>query len=186
MAKSGDRHLIIDGYNVIHEVESLAAILQDSQEAACASLIQMARSIHDQEGHRVTIVFDGREEKLQLERPCKRVTFSVIYAPRQLSADGVIEQLVSRAQNPSQVTVATRDRMIREAAASRGAFYISGVDLETWVRRCEMATQRQIEQRATTGQEKWQSTMGDLLSQINLPKPPSDERKRKKRRSPDL
>lgn len=155
------KHLLIDGYNVIHEVESLARILSLSPEAACEALIERARTIHDEEGIRVTVVFDGKEERLQLDRPCGRTSFSVIYSPRGLSADGVIEQLLTKAASPEDVTVATRDRMIREVAAARGAFSIDGQGFEDWVDRCGQRTQRRI---SPSGQRtQWKPSIADQL-----------------------
>ncbi len=157
--KQWDKHLLIDGYNMIHGIGHLSRILEESQQAACEGLVQMARTIHDEEGFRVTVVFDGREKRIQVENPCNRATFSVIYAPRQLSADGVIEQLLAKSREPDLVTVASRDNMIREAAAARGAFYIDSEGLEDWVSRCERRTRARLGQRKTA---KWSTSLGDF------------------------
>jgi len=154
-----DQHLLIDGYNMIHGIPHLSRLLVESQEAACSALVQMARTVHDEEAIRVTVVFDGRDKRLQAEYPCGRKTFSVLYAPRQLSADGVIEQLLARSRNPEAVTVASRDNMIREAAAARGAFRIDGEGLEDWVARCERRTRSRLGPRKTT---KWKTSLADL------------------------
>ncbi|MGE9291913.1 MAG: NYN domain-containing protein [Puniceicoccales bacterium] len=156
-----DKHLLIDGYNMIHGIASLSRILEESQEAACDGLVRMARAIHDEDGLQVTVVFDGREKRVQVAHPCQRATFSVIYAPRQLSADGVIEQLLAKTKSPERVTVASRDNMIREAAAARGAFSVDGKGLEDWVARCEMRTRSRMVKTPT---KKWQSSLGDLFA----------------------
>lgn len=145
---------------MIHAIDPLDRLLKDSPEAACEALIQMARSIHDEDGIQVSLVFDGREKQLQIEHPCKRATFSVLYSPRQLSADGVIEQMLARSKKPDEITVASRDNMIREAAAARGAFSIDGPGLESWVARCEQRTTSRIQ-----GPQKkpWRNTFGDNL-----------------------
>tara|TARA_R100000027_G_scaffold1897_1_gene2073 strand:- start:1480 stop:2004 length:525 start_codon:yes stop_codon:yes gene_type:complete len=154
-----DQHLLIDGYNMIHGISHLRSILRESAEAACDALVQMARTIHDEDGARVTIVFDGREKKLQVEHPCRRGTFSVLYAPRQLSADGVIEQMLERSPDPSKVTVASRDNMIREAAAARGSFSVDEADFEDWVGRCERRTHTRLRPARNHNS---QNTLGDL------------------------
>ncbi|MEM0966058.1 MAG: NYN domain-containing protein [Verrucomicrobiota bacterium] len=161
--KQEGKHLLIDGYNVIHSLPSLKKLLEESQEAACESLIRMARAIHDEEGIRVTVVFDGREKTVQIERPCQRVTFSVVYASSQLSADGVIEQLLARSRQPEQITVASRDNMIREASAARGAFFIDGSGFEDWVTRCE----KRITSRSSGKKSKtWENSLGDLWEDL--------------------
>jgi predicted RNA-binding protein with PIN domain len=113
----------------------------------------------------VTVVFDGREKTVQVEHPCDRYTFSVIYAPRQLSADGVIEQLLAGARAPETITVASRDNMIREAAAARGAFSIDGEGLEAWVSRCDLRTRSRL---GFGRKEKWKTSLGDFWE--NTPK----------------
>jgi len=157
--KTVEKHLLVDGYNMIHRIGSLSRIFAEGPEAACEALIRMARAIHDEEGIRVTVVFDGREKRLQVVEPCGRPTFAVVYAPRQLTADGVIEQLLARAKNPDGVTVASRDNMIREAAAARGAFFIDGDAFEEWVGRCEGRTRSRLRPKAPGG---WKRSLGDV------------------------
>jgi len=171
--KQTDKHLLIDGYNMIHGIYHLSRIHEESQEAACQKLIQMARTIHDEDGIRVTVVFDGREQQLQLQRPCNRPTFSVIYAPRQLSADGVIEQLLARATNPEQISVASRDNMIREVAAARGAFSVDSLGLEEWVTRCQGRTRSRL---GATKKGKWKTSLGDFWEMLGKLKEDESER----------
>ncbi|MBC2601452.1 NYN domain-containing protein [Puniceicoccus vermicola] len=161
-----DKHLLIDGYNMIHGIPTLSRVLEESPDAACDSLVQMARTIHDEDGLRVTVVFDGREKRIQVENPCNRPTFSVIYAPRQLSADGVIEQLLAKTRVPESVTVASRDNMIREAAAARGSFSIDGRGFEDWVGRCERRTSSRLGAGKTP---KWKSSLGDQWKMPRVP-----------------
>lgn len=153
-----ERHLVVDGYNIIHRIESLHRILAESQEAAVESLVAMARAIHDEDGIRVTVVFDGREKQTQIEYPCGRQSFAVVYAPRHLTADGVIERMLARAKQPEQITVASRDNMIREAAAARGAFFIDGDAFEDWTARCERRTRGRLRPARSKG---WSSSLGD-------------------------
>jgi len=115
-----DRHLIVDGHNIIHRIPTLKHIFRESPETACENLVAMCRTIHDEEGLRTTIVFDGREKRTQILYPCERKSFAVVYAPRELTADGVIERMLARTKNPDRITVASRDNMIREATAARG------------------------------------------------------------------
>ncbi len=160
--KAAEKHLLVDGYNMIHRIGSLSRIFAEGPEAACEALVRMARTIHDEEGIRVTVVFDGREKRLQVVEPvepCGRPTFAVVYAPRQLTADGLIEQLLARAKNPDGVTVASRDNMIREAAAARGAFFIDGDAFEEWVGRCEGRTRSRLRSKAPGC---WKRSLGDI------------------------
>ncbi|MFP4351322.1 MAG: NYN domain-containing protein [Puniceicoccaceae bacterium] len=157
--KAVEKHLLVDGYNMIHRIGSLSRIFAEEPEAACEALVRMAGAIHDEEGIRVTVVFDGREKRIQVLEPCGRPTFAVVYAPRHLTADGVIEQLLARSKNPGGVTVASRDNMIREAAAARGAFFIDGDAFEAWVGRCEERTRSRLRPKAAGG---WKRSIGDI------------------------
>ncbi len=159
MMSGPDRHLIVDGYNMIHGIGALRSILEESQEAACESLIGMSRTIHDEEGMRVTVVFDGREKQTQIQHPCGRTSFSVVYAPRDLTADGVIERMLARMKKPELATVASRDNMIREAAAARGAFFVDGDSFEDWVRRCERQTRSRLGSQA---ERPWKQSLSEV------------------------
>ncbi len=156
---SPDRHLIVDGYNMIHRIAALERIFRESAEAACESLVAMCRSIHDEDGIRTTVVFDGREKQTQIQYPCGRDSFAVVYAPRQLTADGVIERMLARAKKPDRITIASRDNMIREATAARGAFSIDGDGLEDWVARCERRTRGRM---ASPDKRVWKQSLEDV------------------------
>ena len=160
---ASDRHLIVDGYNMIHRIGSLERIFRESPEAACESLVKMCRTIHDEDGIRTTVVFDGREKQTQIQYPCGRNSFAVVYAPRQLTADGVIERMLTRAKKPDRITVASRDNMIREATAARGAFCLDGDGLEDWVARCERRTRGRM---GSPDKRVWKQSLEDVWSRV--------------------
>lgn len=160
---ASNRHLIVDGYNMIHRIGALERIFQESPEAACGNLISMCRTIHDEEGIRTTVVFDGRDKQTQIQYPCGRDSFTVVYAPCQLTADGVIERMLARAKRPDAITVASRDNMIREATAARGAFFLDGDALEDWVARCERRTRGRM---APPEKRLWQQSLDDIWARL--------------------
>jgi len=163
-------HLLIDGYNLIHQLPELASLFAESREAAVDALVRMARTIHDGENIRVTVVFDGSSRHLQVETPCGRDTFSVVYAPAHLTADGVLEQMLARSSHPERFTVASRDNMIREVAASRGAFLLSGEQLSAWVDRCERGVRDKLGSRP---QASWGNRLGAALDAAVVPPGPT-------------
>lgn len=166
MVARGRAHLLIDGYNLIHQLPELAALLVDSREAAVEALIRMARTIHDGEDILVTVVFDGSSRQLQVQTPCGRDSFSVVYAPAHLTADGVLEQMLARSKHPERFTVASRDNMIREVAAARGAFLLSGDQLSAWVDRCERGVREKLGRRP---QASWGNRLGAALDAAVVP-----------------
>jgi uncharacterized protein len=132
---SFNRHLLVDGANILHAWPELAALLRRDRASARALLVQTLAAIHDAEQVRVTIVFDGRGEQLVVERPSQQLTFSVIYTSSSLTADDVIEQMVANAVDPANCMVATEDRAERETILAAGATALRAEDLAVWVKR---------------------------------------------------
>lgn len=157
---SYSRHLIIDGYNVIHALDDLRQAMRYGQEAARGKLMQMVRVIHDEDSYRVSVVFDGRGERIEIERPGAELTFSILYAPAACSADAVIEQLVCSSATPQQITVVTHDRMISDAICAAGAVVQTPQDLESWVRRSEVEQRRRLQQNTNKVTASWRVGIG--------------------------
>jgi len=131
------RYLLIDAYNVIHATDSLREAMQGSLDAARDQLAQTVRSIHDAEGVRIALVLDSSQEGLQVEHPYQVKTFEYVYAPSDLSADGVIERMVARIKNSADATVCSNDRMVRESTRANGAMAITPEELFEWANGCE-------------------------------------------------
>ena len=78
------RHLIIDGYNVTHSLPKLQQWMQRGElEIARDNLFDMVKTIHDHFGYRVTLIFDGQREAIEVERPTKEKDFFGDLCPRQ-------------------------------------------------------------------------------------------------------
>lgn len=153
---AGQRHLLVDGYNVLHQWPRGKAFLRRGQLAAARDyLAAEVRVLHDREGLRVTLVFDGKGEKVELERPYEDLTFSFLYAPSGLSADAVIEQLVSGAGDPSQCLVITQDSLERETLQVAGATVMGPDDLAAWVRQAEGRLAGELQKRKQESHEWW-------------------------------
>jgi len=127
------QHLIIDGFNVIFGDPLLRESFSVSQEQAKEMLIRLTRELHDQEGMHVTVVFDGKGDRLQVEHPLRSDTFTVIHSPSQLSADGVIERMLARSRYPDRITVVSNDHMIRDAAIANGASFQAAEAFMNWM-----------------------------------------------------
>lgn len=139
------RHLIIDGYNVAHALPQIQTwMLRGDLEIARNQLFDLVKPIHDQYDYRVTIVFDGSMECQAVFRPTKELSFSVIYAPVSLSADGLIEQLVQSSKQPERITAVTQDHMIQETISAIGAFTITPEELLDWVHNAHKVQESKI------------------------------------------
>jgi len=135
---SSSKHLIIDGYNIIYAWPDLAKILrEDGPDRARDQLAQRIRVIHDIESLRTTLVFDGQGKEIQITRPTKELSFSLVFSPARTSADGIIEQLVANSKKPADVTVATGDRALETLISKSGCYVLTPQALLDWIIRCQ-------------------------------------------------
>lgn len=139
-------HLIIDGFNVIHQLPELQKRLRRSQELACTTLIDEVSCIHSASGMRVTVVYDGVGHKVDIQHPTGDEGVSVLYAPAKLSADGLIEQMVAKSEAPDKITVASRDNAVAVSIRANGAFTITPEELQDWVERSRARSGRTLQQ----------------------------------------
>ena len=152
-----EKHLLVDGANLLHAWPDLRALINRDRGAARSQLVQRLGVIHDAEQTRVTVVFDGRGEELVVERPSGHVTFSVLYTPSALTADDVIEQLVGRAADASLCHVATGDQAERQTIEAAGAVWVPPADLAAWVERAESRLAFNVRVLNRDNAKKWKS-----------------------------
>ena len=150
-----DKHLLIDGSNILHAWPELRALLKRDRDAARASLSQRVSVLHDSGQLRVTIVFDGRGNDLVIERPSGHPTFTHVYTPTGATADDVIEQLVGNAENASACIVATDDRAERQTVEALGAAGLSSADLAAWIVRAEERQRAQVSGLKRENEREW-------------------------------
>jgi len=137
-----DEHLLIDGHNVIHCLPQFSKALRTSLVAGQEKLAQVARILHDFDGVRTTIVFDGKGEAITIDRPTPELTFSCLFSPTGTTADAIIEQLVAHSSKPDNITVVSRDQMVCQTVCALGAHCITPDDFMQRIAFCE---QRQTE-----------------------------------------
>lgn len=135
-AMPGD-YLLIDAHNVICATEELRVLLGQSQDMARDRLAASALAIHDAEGLRVALVLDSRNSRLEVAHPFQKKTFEYLYAPADLTADGVIERILRRASEPAGMTVVSNDNHVREATRSSGAMALRPEEFFEWAVACE-------------------------------------------------
>lgn len=157
--------MIIDAFNVIHSVGDLRRALYKSLHSARDQLAERVASIHDVEGIHIILVFDGRNESLEVEHPFDKKTFEYVYSPSGLSADGVIERLLVSVPDYARTTVASNDAAVRESARANGAIAITAGDLYDWICACERRLMRDVEHNRKLNNSEWRNGIDvDLLS----------------------
>ena len=112
-------HFLIDGYNVIKQVEYLNNLhtLKDAR----MSLVKFIRQRHlaGSKNNQVTVVFDGREDIAFYDHQ-KKDQIKIIFSCNE-SADEVIKRMVGECGNPRQIVVVTDDRQIVYSSRVHGA-----------------------------------------------------------------
>jgi uncharacterized protein len=155
VSEAFQKHLLVDGSNVMHAWPELRALLGRDRDTARGKLSQAVSVLHDVEQVRVSLVFDGRGQEISVEQPSGQATFALIYTPSGTTADDVIEQLVGQAREPGQCVVATDDRAERQVIESLGAAGMSAADLATWIERAGQRQGARLAERRRANEEKW-------------------------------
>ncbi|MGF1530963.1 MAG: NYN domain-containing protein [Puniceicoccaceae bacterium] len=157
------RHLIVDGYNLIHSLPATRSLMRQGLIPAREALVNLARAIHDADKIRVTVVFDGPSAQLTFEEPTGEGTFVVIYGTAEISADGIIEQLSAKRGRGEEIVVASEDRMIGESVLANGGSILVGADFAAWYEASVRRKGEQIRQIRRKNRECFGSNLGDLL-----------------------
>ena len=150
-----DEHLIIDGFNIAHAWPDIEPLFNQGVDAVIERLTIDLLEIHDSRHVRLTVVFDGKGEDVEILHPTKSDTFSQVFSPSSLTADAVIEQMVSRSARPQTIQVATRDQAIIDAVEALGATGISPDQLSEMLEACRRESSRRARKTATDSDGAW-------------------------------
>ena len=115
--------LIIDGYNVLHTQPHLVTLMRSDMEQARHQLVRQIEAAALSMADHVTLVFDGKERGI--DEALSRPRFEVVYASKELSADGLIERLVDKAPTPECICVITSDTLEQRTVSGSGAYTMS-------------------------------------------------------------
>ena len=150
-----EKHLLVDGANILHAWPDLRAVLKRDRDAAHSKLFQRLTALHDAEAMRVTVVIDGRGKEIVVEHPCRQPTFAVVYTPSSLTADDVIEQMVGRSADAALCEVATGDQAERSTIEAVGAVWVRPEELLARVERAEQRISKKVTQLNRSNARDW-------------------------------
>jgi uncharacterized protein len=119
-------HIIVDGYNLIRQSDTLRRYERISLEEGRRALVRILAGYRRLRGHRITIVFDGWEGGSPREERDRAGGLDIIYSRIGEKADEVIKRLV--AAGMEELLVVTSDREIVSFAARRGKASIPSID----------------------------------------------------------
>jgi hypothetical protein len=122
-------HIIIDGYNLIRQSDSLRRLDRLSLEEGRNELIRRIARYRKSRGHKVTVVFDGWMDGSAKEERLRDDGVTVIYSRRGETADEVIKRM-ARAERGTELVVVSSDREVAEAAVRAGAVAIPSPEFE--------------------------------------------------------
>ncbi len=129
-------HIIIDGYNLIRQSDSLRRLEKINLEEGRNALIQSVSLYKKQREHRITIVFDGWENGSLEEERDRRAGVHIIYSRRGEKADEVIKRMVQG--RGEEVIVVTSDRDIADFVNRRGGVAIPSREFESLLNRTKV------------------------------------------------
>jgi len=154
-------HLIIDGYNLLHQDQALDGRRGDLQTARQRLIRRIERAAPEM-APRITVVFDGREggRDASFDAPHLEVLFS----PKNRTADAVIERMVAGAKKPERICVVTSDRIEEQIVSAAGATVLSCL---AFTSRCDAGDRSPVLRRAEKKGEAG-ATLGDFFPP-NLP-----------------
>lgn len=115
--------IIVDGYNVIRQWPDLARLDRADLQSGREALLCELQSYRRAKGHKITVVFDGREQGGFSEGTDSVRGIGVRYSKRGETADSVIARLV--AEGGEGAVVVSSDREVAEAARRQGAAWLS-------------------------------------------------------------
>ncbi len=159
MSKS-PTHLLVDGSNVVQAWPDTRALARRDREAAKALLLRRVGVLHDFAGWRVTVVFDGRGEALNVEAVGGAADFACVHTPAGATADDVIEQLVGRAADPSVCLVATADQAERSTVEAAGAACCSPAELAARIDAADTRQTRRVARGNDAAERSWREVGG--------------------------
>lgn len=128
-------HLIVDGFNVAHAWGMGRRLSGRWVDEVASGILEELKDLHDTKGWRVTVVLDGQGNETDIQHPFGDESFSLLFSPASLTADAVIEQMVSGSERPEAIQVATRDRAVVHSVEASGAEAISPSALREEVKR---------------------------------------------------
>lgn len=130
---NAQKHLLVDGWNAIRSDKEMArAFSTMGQDGAKKMLAARLSKIHDAFNYRVTIVYDGKGDDINVERIGLAATFSEVYTPSNMSADDFMEQMCATSKNPKSLVVASDDNLIRLTAMTFGVESLTSQQLLQW------------------------------------------------------
>ncbi len=130
-------HIIIDGYNLIRQSDSLKRLERFSLEEGRVGLIKRVAGYKKLKTHKITVVFDGWMNGSAREERLREDGVYIVYSRRGETADEVIKRM-AMAGRGGEIIVVTSDRDVADSAVKAGGVAISSPEFEARMKEEEM------------------------------------------------
>jgi predicted RNA-binding protein with PIN domain len=121
-------HIVIDGYNLIRQSNSLSALDRQDLQLGREALLDMLSAYKRIKGHTITVVFDGINAPQFSQHKDRIKGIKVKFSRRGESADAVIKRMT--AQLREKALVVSSDLDVIHFAASKGSATINSPGFE--------------------------------------------------------
>ena len=144
-----EKHMVVDGYNVINAWPELTKLSQEDLEYARDVLIHILMEYGQYEKYDMTVVFDAQYTATEENVEEKTAHFKIVYTKEKETADSYIERTAYEASRHygQEVYVVTSDGAEQSLILGAGAYRITAKEL--W--RSVKHSKKNIHDEYTTG-----------------------------------
>jgi predicted RNA-binding protein with PIN domain len=121
-------HIIIDGYNLIRQSNSLSRLDREDIARGREALIERLAAYRRLKAHRITVVFDGAQAPALSAARDRQRGIHIVFSRGGESADAVIVRMAR--QERERALVVSSDRAVAQAAESCGAAVVDSPEFE--------------------------------------------------------
>jgi uncharacterized protein len=125
--------ILIDGYNLIRQSDSLRRFERKTLEAGRQALIAKLIEYGKKRNHQITVVFDGIQNGWADEGRDREEGINIIYSRHGERADDVIKRMA--AHTMEEMIVVSSDREIASYVKKLGKTSLSSVEFETIINK---------------------------------------------------
>ena len=121
-------HIIIDGYNLIHQSRELNRLHQEDIQSGREALLESLAAYKRIKRHRITVVFDGENAPSFSPKKDQIKGIAVRFSRRGETADSVIKRMARKERE--KALIVSSDRDVTDYSATRGAATVSSSEFE--------------------------------------------------------
>lgn len=154
--------ILVDTCNCLHRLPAYRERLHQGFDQLAEQLLQQTRCLHDSANWELHFIIDGNRSTLNQQFVDGLKTLSLLFAPRDRSADSVIESWLLRMPPDWSVKVVSEDRAVCRCAASHNADSLSASQFVDWADRVRSRAARALSPPSSGIDEKFGNRLEGL------------------------